>query len=133
MSKYAKTYQTMSNETVVHGNAEPHAIAALLTDGAIRFINEGVLALKQKKLGEKCQRVSRVLDITLALRTFLKMPEEEPALEGILTNMHDLLDFVDLTLTQANISNDETLFTDAIRVLRSIGECFAACGQNSNT
>lgn len=110
-----KQYQQMG----AHGgvmDASPHKLIQMLLDGALSRILSAKGAIKQKDVAKKGEKIGSAISIIEGLRASLdfKVGGE------ISKNLDALYEYINHTLLQANIKNDEAMLDEAGKLLSQI-------------
>ncbi|HYE18099.1 MAG TPA: flagellar export chaperone FliS [Tepidisphaeraceae bacterium] len=94
--------------------ATPEQLQLMLYDGAIRFGEQGKLALSQKNFEQSYNAISRVQKIVMEMTAALKH-DVNPDLCGKLASLYN---YVYRKLVEANIDHNEASLADALGVLK---------------
>lgn len=103
-------YQKTQIET-----ASPLHLVVMLYDGAIRFINQGKLAIINKNINQANESLKRAQDIVDELTVTL-----DPGAGEIAVNLARLYEFVNYRLIQANIKKDPEMLNEALNILMTL-------------
>jgi flagellar secretion chaperone FliS len=103
-----QAYQTTQVQTASTGE-----IVVLLYDGAVRFLNRGLLALDEGRSDTAHADIIRGQEIVLELMTGLDLDRGG----DLASNLRDLYIYMYQTLVQANIRKDRELVVTVIRLL----------------
>lgn len=111
----AGAYRSTKNETGVEG-ASPHALVAMLLDGAIERISEAAGALKREDPATFGSAIGKAIGIIDSLRVSL-----DADLGGdIAQNLSALYDYMARRLLEANAAKDAALLTEVTELLKQI-------------
>ena len=94
--------------------ATPEQLQLMLYDGAIRFAEQGKLALAARTFDKSFEALTRAQDIVSQLKRGLR-PDVSPE---VCANLARLYDFAHGRLVQANLHHEPGAIDDALRVLR---------------
>jgi flagellar protein FliS len=95
-------------------SASPGQIKLMLLDGAVRFAEQGRVALLDERLEESCDLIGRARKIVVELGAGLR-PDKGVDLAGKLGALYD---FAHLRLLEANIDRDVAKLDEAISIIR---------------
>lgn len=93
----------------------------MMYDGAIRFCNQGITAIKEKKYNEANKWLQRAEDIVDELNISLNMEAGE-----IASHLRSLYDFINSRLVEANIKKDPDLIGQVVGLLTELRSSWAA-------
>ncbi len=105
-----KRYRQTQVET-----AGPLELIIMMYDGAIRFCNQGKVAIDKKKYNEANKLLQRAQDIVDELNISLNMEAGE-----IASHLRSLYDFINSKLVEANIKKDPDLITQMVELLAEL-------------
>ena len=86
----------------------------MLYNGALKFINEGIKAMQEKKYEESNNKFIRVQNILSELQVTLKMEYE------ISTNLYALYDYSKRCLIEGNINDDLVKIDEAKEIITEL-------------
>lgn len=96
----------------------PGQIVVLLYDGAVRFLQQAVAALEEKKYAEKGRKINKAIAILCELNSALDME----AGGEVAVNLRKLYLFMHETLLKANFQKDTRKIQSVIRMLETLAE-----------
>lgn len=105
----AKMAATYKNQQIL--TSSPEQLTLMLYNGAIRFIDESMIALDQKDLQKSHNTNMRAQDIVREFMATLDMSYE------IAKGYYQLYDYVEYRLIQANMKKDKSQLEDAKQIL----------------
>lgn len=118
MNKLARNamaqYKKAGNSSITF--ADPHQLILRLMEGAAARIAEAKGSMSRNDIGEKAETLSKAIAIIGTLEGCL---DHEKGGE-IAQNLSDLYEYMNLTLAQANISNDVEKLDEVSRLLLEI-------------
>ncbi len=128
-SRSASAYQRVSLDTGV-STASPHQLINMLFDGLLQAIGTARVALGRGDIALKGQKVNQAVRI---LEEGLK-----PALDlekggDLAVNLKGLYGYCVLSLTQANLQNDDKAMADVIRVIEPLAQGWKEIGSQVST
>ena len=128
-SRSASAYQRVSLDTGV-STASPHQLINMLFDGLLQAIGTARVALSRGDIALKGQKVNQAVRI---LEEGLK-----PALDlekggDLAVNLKGLYGYCVLSLTQANLQNDDKAMADVIRVIEPLAQGWKEIGSQVST
>ncbi|WP_455577174.1 flagellar export chaperone FliS [Anaerosinus sp.] len=94
--------------------ATPEQLTLMLYNGALKFINEGIKAMQEKKYEESNNKFIRVQNILSELQVTLKMEYE------ISTNLYALYDYSKRCLIEGNINDDLVKIDEAKEIITEL-------------
>lgn len=94
--------------------ASPEQLQLMLYDGAVRFAEQGRVAIESKQFDRSYDRLSKAQNIVLELQHGLK-PTVAP---DLCKNLAALYTFAYMRLVEANITHEIGHIEEAIRILR---------------
>ncbi len=97
-------------------------LVVMLYDGAIKFINQAIVAMNAKDMTEKGRLIGRATDILVELDCELDME----AGGEIAQNLRNLYGFMQTHLTKAHLANDEAMMREVISLLTELNEGWRA-------
>jgi flagellar protein FliS len=98
--KAVNQYQTADNSSIVY--ADPHELILRLMNGAIERIAQAKGAIKYQNVGHKGEYIGKAISIIAGLDGCLD--HSQPG--GLSENLSSLYDYMIISLTEANISDD---------------------------
>lgn len=98
--KAVNQYQTADNSSIVY--ADPHELILRLMNGAIERIAQAKGAIKYRNVGHKGEYISKAISIIGGLDGCLD--HSQPG--GLSENLSSLYEYMIISLTEANISDD---------------------------
>ncbi|NLY90585.1 MAG: flagellar export chaperone FliS [Firmicutes bacterium] len=110
-----KRYRQTQVET-----AGPLELIIMMYDGAIRFCNQGKIAIEERKFNEANKLLQRAQDVIDELNISLNMEAGE-----IAAHLRDLYDFINSKLVEANIKKDPTLIDQIVGLLTELRSSWA--------
>lgn len=96
--------------------ASPHRVVQMLMAGAIERLIQGKVAMEQRNIPVKGERLGKALDIIISLRSCLSMEDGGE----IASNLDQLYDFMITQITLANQANNPQPIDDVIDIIREI-------------
>ncbi|MDV6251517.1 flagellar export chaperone FliS [Vibrio sp. EA2] len=96
--------------------ASPHKVIQMLMAGAIERLIQGKAAMQAGNIPVKGERLSKALDIIIALRSCLSMDDGGE----IASNLDSLYEFMITQISSANHKNDPQAIDDVIDIIREI-------------
>lgn len=113
----AKMAATYKNQQIL--TSSPEQLTLMLYNGAIRFIDESMIALDQKDLQKSHNTNMRAQDIVREFMATLDMSYE------IAKGYYQLYDYVEYRLIQANMKKDKSQLEDAKQILIELRDAWA--------
>lgn len=102
-------------------DASPHRLIGMLYEGLLTRIAQAKGALLQNDVATKGRKVSEAINILMGLREFLDLDNGGEVAE----NLDALYDYIQRTLTQAHLKNDEAKFDECRDLLLPITGAWA--------
>ena len=97
-------------------------LVVMLYDGAIKFLRQAVVAMKEGDVAQKGMFIARATDIILELDSVLDME----AGGEVATNLRGLYDFMVRHLHAAHLGNDAAMMEEVISLLVELNEGWKA-------
>lgn len=97
-------------------SASPHRIVQMLMEGALSRIAAAKRLLTERKISDKCENISRAVDIVLALQAAL----DKDIGGKIAETLDALYEYMSLQLTKANLDNDPSKLDEVYKLLSTI-------------
>lgn len=113
-AKMAATYKTQQILT-----SSPEQLTLMLYNGAIRFIDESMLALEHKEIQKSHNANMRAQNIVREFMATLDMNYE------IAQGYYQLYDYVEYRLVQANMKKDKSQLEEAKQILIELRDAWA--------
>ena len=113
IDQYRKTQAESAAESY-----NPHQLIQLLFDGALERIATAKGHLQREEISEKCEQVTKAINIIIGLQTSLKRPEGGE----IADNLHELYRYMIEQLTLANADNSSDKLDEVADLLKTIKE-----------
>jgi flagellar protein FliS len=110
-----KQYQQMGAHSGVM-DASPHRLIQMLLDGALARILSAKASLRQNNTAKKGEQIGSAISIIEGLKASLDFNQGG----DISKNLDALYEYINHTLLQANIKNDELLLDEAGKLLSQI-------------
>lgn len=120
----AAAYASVAIETGVHA-ADPHALILLLYDGAIRAIRDAASAMRDGRVADKGQSISKAIQI---VDEGLKLALDDQAGGDIARQLGMLYDYIARRLLFASARNEPQGLDEALGLLTELREAWAAIG-----
>ena len=118
----AHAYQSIAVETRT-ADADPHQLVAMLFDGFFESVAKARGALRQGDIPGKGRAIGRAVRIIdEGLRGALDLKHGGP----LARDLHDLYEYVTRRLTEANLSNDESLLDECVALVQPLAEAWAS-------
>ena len=115
MNEYAKAYaETETYSGVAY--ADPHTLITLMLDGALKRIAQAKGAMGRNDIAAKGENISSAVAIIGNLEGCLEMEKGGE----LARNLAGLYDYMNLTLTQANVENDPARLDEVIKLILEI-------------
>lgn len=108
-------------------SASPHRLIQMLMQGALDRIATARGAMERGEIAAKGEQISWAISIVGGLRSSLDL-EAGGDLAG---NLHDLYDYMERQLLQANIRNEVALLDEVSGLIREIKSAWDAVGDQS--
>lgn len=121
-SQMANAYKTQQIMT-----APPEQLTLLLYNGALRFLNESILAMEQGDISKAHNANMRVQDIVREFVLTLDMSYE------ISKNYAQLYEYTEYCLIQGNIKKDVAKLQQAKKVLEELREAWVGAMKQTRT
>ncbi|WP_439134328.1 flagellar export chaperone FliS [Pseudomaricurvus sp.] len=102
-------------------DASPHRLIGMLYEGLLTRIAQAKGALQQKDIATKGKKVSEAINILMGLREFLDVDSGGEVAQSL----DSLYDYIQRTLTQAHMKNDESKFDECRDLLLPITGAWA--------
>lgn len=96
--------------------ASPHRIVQMLMEGALQCLNNSKREMLAKHIAQKCEHITRVLDIVQALRRAL----DHSAGGQVASTLDALYEYMELQLFKANLTNDPALLDEVYKLLNTV-------------
>lgn len=125
----ARGYARVAVETGVAAS-DPHALVAMLYDGAIAAVNSALGHLVAGRVSEKCAAIARA---TRIVDEGLKAGLDRQAGGALAERLAELYDYVVMRLLQANLRNDSEALAEVARLLGDLRSAWEQIGQKSPT
>lgn len=111
MSNYDQVKSEYLRTSVMTASQEE--LYMMLYDGAVRFVEEAMAAMKEDKFEDAHNAIMRAQNIVLEFSSSLK-PEVDPELCG---KMASLYNFIYRRLVEGNLKHDVEILKDALKIL----------------
>lgn len=98
--KAVNQYQTADNSSIAY--ADPHELILRLMNGAIERIAQAKGAMQHENVGQKCIYIGKAISIIGGLEGCL----DHSQAGNLSENLGNLYEYMIISLTEANISND---------------------------
>jgi flagellar protein FliS len=122
MSPVAASPQAYRESSVL--SAPPEALVVMLYDGALRFLFQAAVAMRDKQIETTHRKLRRAEDIILHLRDALDMEQGE-----IAERLHAIYMFCLRHLRQARLDQDPGKVEQVRRLLSELREAWATISQ----
>ena len=122
MSPVAASPQAYRESSVL--SAPPEALVVMLYDGALRFLFQAAVAMREKQIEAAHRKLRRAEDIILHLREALDMEQGE-----ISERLHAIYQFCLAHLRQARLDQDPTKVEQVRGLLSELREAWATISQ----
>ena len=122
MSPVAAAPQAYRESSVM--SAPPEALVVMLYDGALRFLFQAAVAMRERQIEVAHRKLRRAEDIILHLRDALDMEQGE-----ISERLHAIYVFYLNHLRQARLDQDPTKVEQVRAMLAELREAWAAISQ----
>ena len=123
-SRSASAYQRVSVETAV-SEASPHQLVNMLLEGLLKNVGSARVSLERGDIAAKGKQINNAVRIIdEGLRPALNLAQGG----ALAANLNDLYRFCLMRLTQANISNDEAILAEVIRVIEPVADGWKQIG-----
>lgn len=127
-SRSVNAYKRVSIETVV-SEATPHHLIEMLFDGLINNIGNARSALARGDIKSKCEHICKAVRI---LEEGLKGSLNIVKGGELATNLLGLYDYCVLSLTLANLRDDDVLMNDVSQVVAQIADAWKLIGHTDH-
>ena len=127
MEKKKTSFQAYSKTNILTASKEK--VLLMLYDGSIRFLKAAIAACEQNNPKEKNEKVGRVMDIVIELRSTLR-PESAPE---ICQNLEGLYSFVQERLLKGSVENNPQPLQEALQVLTTLRSAWDEAIQSLKT
>ncbi len=94
--------------------AAPEELTLMLYNGMVKFANQGIIAIDEKKIPQAHEAITRANDIVNELNNTLNMDYE------VSKGLRQLYDFISDQLIQANISKDKKIIEDILPIITEL-------------
>jgi flagellar protein FliS len=111
MNAYLSEYQNTQVST-----ASPEQILILLYEGAIRFSNQAMQAIKERNRPRKAEKITKVVHIISELSGTLDLEIGGEIAE----NLEKIYNFMILELLAANVHDDQTRISAVVKMLSEL-------------
>jgi flagellar protein FliS len=115
MKNPAKAYQSTGAYSGVM-YADPHSLITQMFDGAMTRIAQAKGAMERKEVAEKGELISKAINIIGSLEACLDYSKGGE----LAANLSSLYEYMNLTLTQANLNNDIEKLNEVISLILEI-------------
>lgn len=119
----AQQYAAMSKESSA-AYADPHQLIQMLFDGAVDRIAAAKGAMQRNDVPEKGVLISKAITIIDGLRAHLDHEKGG----SIAENLKNLYDYMEVTLFNANLENDESKLDEVAKLIAEIKSAWEAIG-----
>lgn len=116
----ATAYHQVGTDTALEG-ASAHKLVVMLFDGLADALNEARGAMQRGDIALKCtalSRAARIVDEGLKAGLNLQAGGE------VAQNLHTLYDYMSMTITKANLRNDEALVQEVQRLMQPVQDAW---------
>ncbi len=97
-------------------SASPHRIVQMLMEGALSRIAAAKRLMTERKIADKCENITRAMDIVLALQAAL-----DKEIGGKIAETLDALyEYMSIQLLKANVENDPSKLDEVYKLLNTI-------------
>lgn len=97
-------------------SATPHRLVQMLMEGALARVAVAKHQMKEKKIADKCESITRAMDIVLALQGALDIAAGGKVAE----TLHALYEYMSLQLLKANAENDPNKLDEVYKLLSTV-------------
>lgn len=112
--KAVNQYQTADNSSIVYAN--PHELILRLMNGALERIAQAKGAIQHNKVNQKGEYISKAISIIGGLSDCLNHSQPGDLSE----NLYRLYEYMNISLSEANIANDIAKLEEVSRLLLEI-------------
>jgi len=112
--KAVNEYQSADNSSIIY--ADPHELILRLMNGALERIAQARGAIKYENKLHKGEYISKAISIIGGLSACLDHSQEG----SLADNLADLYQYMNITLTEANINDDGSKLDEVSRLLTEI-------------
>ncbi|MEF9995183.1 MAG: flagellar export chaperone FliS [Burkholderiaceae bacterium] len=123
----ARGYARVAVETGV-ATSDPHALVAMLYDGAIAAVNRAQGHLAAGRVSEKCEAIARA---TRIVDEGLKAGLDRQAGGALAERLAELYDYMVMRLLQANLRNDVEALAEVARLLNDLRSAWLQIGRSA--
>ncbi|WP_305043804.1 flagellar export chaperone FliS [Geoalkalibacter sp.] len=120
MNAYLNHYRSTQVQT-----ASPEQILVMLYDGAIRFLNQAIVAMESGECAIKVKNIDKTLAIIAELSATLN---HEVGGE-IAANLAALYDFMMREITRANVRNDAKILAPVLNILNELRDAWVQAAE----
>lgn len=107
-----KAYSQYKQNTV--STASPEELTLMLYNGMIKFANQAIIAIDEKKIPQAHEAIVRTSDIVTELNATLNMDYE------VSKGLRPLYNFLSERLMEANISKDKRMIEEIIPIITEL-------------
>jgi flagellar protein FliS len=116
-------YRQIAVESEISGSADPHRLVAMLFDGAIESIARARGAMREGRVADKGQAISRAVRI---VDEGLRASLDRQAGGTLARDLGDLYAYICTRLTAANLKNDEKALDECVALIQPLSQAWAA-------
>lgn len=117
------SYRNVQVESGIQ-DASSHRLIQMLFDGLLARIAQAKGAMQQKNIQLKGERISEAISIVLGLKDSLNLEQGGE----VAANLQALYDYVQRTLWQANLRNDQALLDECGRLIGEVSSAWRQIG-----
>lgn len=107
-----KAYSQYKQNTV--STASPEELTLMLYNGMIKFANQAIISIEEKKIPQAHEAIVRTSDIVTELNATLNMDYD------VAKGLRPLYDFLYERLTEANINKDKRIIEEIIPIMTEL-------------
>jgi flagellar protein FliS len=127
MNEYAKAYaETETYSGVAY--ADPHTLITLMLDGALKRIAQAKAAIGRNDIAAKGENISSAVAIIGNLEGCLDLEKGGE----LARNLGALYDYMNLSLTQANVENDTSKLDEVMKLILEIKSAWVQIAPANN-
>ncbi len=105
-------------------DASSHRLIGMLYEGVLTRIAQAKGAMQQKNIAAKGEKITEAINIVMGLREFLDVEKGGE----LAANLEALYDYIQRTLLQAHIKNDESKLDECRDLLMRVNGAWAEIG-----
>lgn len=107
-------------------SASSHRLIEMMFEGLLARLAQAKGAMQQKDMELKGQKISSAISIVLGLKDSLDVEKGGE----VAANLDALYDYIQRTLWQANIKNDQSLIDECGRLVSQVSSAWREMGKN---